>query len=107
MVVSFGEFGKIELKVGQILSVEDVEGKDRLFKLRVDIGTEITLVAGLKQFYSGEELLGRKIIVVANLAPAKIGGIESQGMLLAAKGNDGKYMLATIDASVANGTLLE
>ena|SRR3989344_1899473 len=107
MVVSFDEFKKIELKAGQILSVEDVEGKDRLFKLRVDIGTEITLVAGLKQFYSREELLGRKIIVVANLAPAKIGGIESQGMLLAGKDSGGKYCIATIDANVPNGTLLE
>jgi len=107
LAVSFDEFKKIELKAGQIVSVEDIGGKDRLFKLKVDIGSEITLVAGLKEFYSKEALLGKKIIVVANLAPAKIGGIESQGMLLAAENSEGKYVLATIDESVPNGALLE
>jgi methionyl-tRNA synthetase len=84
MTISLNDFKKIDLRVATILEVEDIEGKDRLFKLKIDLGSEQrTIVAGIKQCYSKEELKGKQIIVVANLEPAKIAGIVSNGMLLA------------------------
>ena len=84
-LVSFEEFKKVQLKVGQIKSVHNIEGADKLLKLSVDIGEEKPrqLVAGIAKFYKPADLLDRKIVVVANLAPAKLRGVESQGMLLA------------------------
>jgi len=92
-LVSFQDFQKTELKVAKILKAEAVEGKDKLFKLEVDVGEESprTLVAGLKPHYSAEGLVGKTIVVVANLDPANIAGIESQAMLLAAKNGEGAY----------------
>ncbi len=83
-------FRKIDLRVAKILKVEDIEGADRLYKLTIKIGDteERTLVAGIKKYYKPEELLGKKIIVVYNLKPAKIRGVTSNGMLLAAKDGD-------------------
>ena len=94
-IVSFEDFKKLDLRVAKILSVEDIAGKDRLYKLEVDAGEEKprTLFAGLKQFYTREQLQGRTIIIVANLQPRKLGSIESQGMLLAAKAVDSSYAL--------------
>jgi len=87
-IISFGHFAAVDLRVGRILEVEDHPGARKpMYKLRVDLG-ELgvrQLVAGIKSFYSKEELIGRNIIVVANLEPRKIAGIESQGMLLAAE----------------------
>ena len=86
--VSFDHFAAVDLRVGRILEVEEHPGARKpMYKLRVDLG-ELgvrQLVAGIKSFYSKEELIGRNIVVVANLAPRKIAGIESQGMLLAAE----------------------
>ncbi len=107
-MISFQDWEKVELKAAKILSVEDIEGKDRLYKMQIDLGSEKRqIVAGLKQFYKKKELEGKNIIVIANLEHAKIAGIESQAMLLAAKSNEGKYVLATVDESVAPGTALE
>ena len=107
-MVSFTEWQKIELKVAKIVAVEDIEGKDKLYKLQIDLGSEKRqIVAGLKQYYSKEELQGKSIIVVSNLEPAKIAGIESQAMLLAARDKEGKYKLVTIGESVAPGTKVE
>ena len=85
-IVEFKDWEKIDLRVGKILEVEDIEGADKLYKLKVDLGEEIgerTICAGLKEYYSKEELVDKKIILFVNLAPRKIRGIESQGMLLA------------------------
>ena len=79
------EFHRLDLRVGLIKSVEDHPNADKLYKLKVDVGErEITLVAGLKNFYKPEELLGKRIIVVYNLEHKKFRGVVSQGMLLAA-----------------------
>lgn len=95
-MVSFQEWQRMELKVAKILSVEEVEGKDKLYKIQIDLGQEKRqIVAGLRQFYSKEQLHGNNIIVVANLHPAKIAGIESQAMLLAAKNREGRYKVVT------------
>lgn len=108
LLITFDEWQKIELKTAKIISVEDIPGKDKLYKLGIDLGSEKrTLVAGIKQFYSKEQLEGMAIIVVANLAPAKIAGIESNGMLLAVKNEKGEYSLVTVDGEVAPGTKAE
>jgi len=78
------DFLKLDLRLAKILSAERIEGSDRLLKLRVSLGDEErTLVAGIARHYTPEELVGRKILVVANLKPRKIFGVESQGMILA------------------------
>ena len=108
-MVSFEEFKKIELKIAKIVSAEAIEGKDKLYKLTIEIGEEKprTLVAGLRPFYSREELEGEQIVVVANLDPKPLGGILSQGMLLAVQDKEGKYSLLTPDSEAEPGTAVE
>ncbi|HIH21164.1 MAG TPA: hypothetical protein HA222_00680 [Candidatus Diapherotrites archaeon] len=107
--ISFNDFKKAELKVAKILSVEDILGKDKLFKLSIDVGEENprTLIAGVKESYSKEELVGKQIIVVANLERKRIGSLVSEGMLLAVKASDASYALLTIEKEAAAGTLVE
>jgi len=84
-LISISDFAKIELKVAEIKSAEKVENADKLLKLNVSLGDEERqIVAGIAKHYNTEDLVGRKIVVVANLKPAKLRGVESQGMLLAA-----------------------
>ena len=96
-VITFDEFQNVELKIAKVLEAEKVDGADKLLKLQVEVGDEKRqLVAGIAKFYKPEELVGKMIVVVANLKPATIFGIESHGMLLAAK--KGKNLtLITID----------
>jgi methionyl-tRNA synthetase len=106
-IVTMKEFERLELKVGEILAVQEVTGSDKLYALQVDIGgKQIQLIAGIRKQYTPKELNGKKIVVVANLAPIKIRGVESQGMLLAAvePGNDGKITLLTVDRDVQVGS---
>ncbi len=83
--VSLEEFEKLELRVGVVKRVEEIEGSKKLLKLLVDTGEERQLVAGLKGHYTPEELTGMRVVVVANLKPAKLMGVLSEGMLLAAQ----------------------
>ena len=86
-IVGFDDWSKLDLRVAQIKNVEDIEGADKLYKLTVNVGSEIgerTLCAGIKEHYSKEDLKDRKIVMIVNLAPRKMRGVESQGMLLAA-----------------------
>ncbi len=107
-MIKFDEWKKIELRTAKILQIEDILGKDKLYKLEIDLGNEKrTLVAGIKPYYSKEELQGKTIIVVANLEPAKIGGIESNGMLLAVRDAEGKYKLLSAEGDIAPGTTIE
>ena len=105
--IGFNEFKKLDLRIAEIKTVEDVEGKDKLYKLTIEVGEkEKILVAGIKQQYPKEELVGKQIIIVNNLQPAKIGGILSEGMLLAAY--DSKNLaLLTVDKRMETGTLVE
>ena len=108
MVLEFGDWQKVELKAAKVLSVEDVPGKDKLYKLKIDLGGEQRqLVAGIKPFYPVEKLLGRTIVVVANLQPRMIAGLESQGMLLAVKNAQGGFTTLTVDEDVPPGTSVE
>ncbi len=103
--VSFKQFSEIDLRVATVLSAEKVEGADKLLKLVVKIGNEQrTLAAGIAKFYSAEELIGKKIIIVANMEPRKLRGIESQGMLLAAvEEEDKNIVVLTTDKQVEDG----
>ena len=102
--ISFDEFKKINLVVGQIKEVSKIPNKDKLYKLKVDIGkSEIQLVAGIAPYYTIEELKNKKIALVENLQPAKIGGEISNGMLLAADDKKGKVVLLTVDKDIEVG----
>ncbi|HTL69823.1 MAG TPA: hypothetical protein VL404_00885 [Candidatus Eisenbacteria bacterium] len=84
--IALADFKKIELRTAKILDVQEVPGADRIWKLTIDVGTEKKeIVAGIKAFYTREALLGKSVVVVNNLETAVIRGVESRGMLLAAK----------------------
>ncbi len=106
--IKFSDWQKIELRAGKILEVEDIEGADKLYKLKINLGKEFgerTLVAGIKQHYKKGELTGKKCIVFANLEPRKIRGIESKGMLLAAVSEDEKKVfLLKPDKEIEEGS---
>jgi methionyl-tRNA synthetase len=104
--ISIDDFAKIELKVGLVKSAERVEKADKLLKLLVDIGDEVRQVlAGIAMGYAPEELVGRKVVIVTNLAPRKMRGLESNGMLLAASaGPDGKPVLCTFAEDIPVGS---
>jgi len=101
--VTFDEFKKMDLRVGHVLKAEKVPGTEKLIKMEVDIGTEKrTMVAGVADTYSAEELVGKKLVVIVNLKPAIIRGIESQGMLLAAE-VEGKATIPFFDRDLPAG----
>jgi methionyl-tRNA synthetase len=96
MMITIEEFRRLELKVGTVKSVEPHPNADRLLVLRVDLGSEERqILAGIRAHYPPEELVGKQVVVVANLEPAKLRGMESQGMLLAASDNDRVIILTT------------
>ena len=101
-VISLEEFQKVDLRVAKVLFAEPVKKSDRLLKLRVDIGEERTIVAGIARHYKPEDLVGKTIIVVANLQPTKLMGVESNGMLLASDAVEG-LALATFDKEAKPG----
>jgi len=108
-LVTIEKFREIDLRVARVLSAEAVPGTDKLLRLEVDLGGDgerRQLVAGIAKQYKPEELLGRQIIVVANLQPAVIRGIESRGMLLAAVWEEAgreELSLVTLDREAPNG----
>src|SRR6476646_6376421 len=108
--IDITDFTRVDLRVGQVLTAERIPKADKLLLLTVDVGEEKPrqILAGIAQFYTPEQLLGRKIAVVANLKPRKLRGYESQGMLLAASvGDEGKPVIATFTEDVPNGARLK
>lgn len=107
--ISIDDFAKVEMRVGEVKSAERVPNADKLLKIMVDIGTEVRQVlAGIAQFYEPEKLVGRKVIVVVNLAPRKMRGLESNGMIVAASaGPDAKPVLAGFLEDVPVGARLK
>ena len=88
-IVKFKDWEKLDLRVAEILEVEPIEGADKLYKIKIDLGTETrVLVAGLRHYYNKQELEGKRIIVFCNLEPRMIKRIESKGMILAAVNGD-------------------
>ena len=101
------DYQKLGLKVAEIVTAEQIKGSRRLVQMLVDLGVERrTLVAGIAEAYKPEELIGRQIVVVTNLKPAKLMGVESNGMLLAAS-LDGRPILLSLPEKVPNGTIVK
>lgn len=102
-VITIDDFAKVQLRIAEVLDAEKVENADRLLKLQIQIGEEKRqLVAGIAKWYTPEEMIGKKIVVVANLKPAKIRGVESNGMLLAAKTGDA-LSIVTVERDLPSG----
>lgn len=103
--ISIDDFMKVDLRVAKVLAAEKVANSRRLVKMQVDAGTEQrTLVAGIAEAYEPEQLVGKTIVIVFNLKPAKLMGIESDGMVLAASPDGGRPVLVTFDQDAAPGT---
>ncbi len=103
-LISIEEFAKVDLRVAKVLEASRVEGADKLLKLRLDLGSETRqVVSGIAKHYEPDTLIGKYVILVANLKPVKLKGIESQGMILAASG-DKDLVLATIDGLIESGS---
>lgn len=104
--INFDDFTKVKLRVGRVVRAEDHPNADKLLLLQVDLGDETRQIcAGLKGHYEGADLVGKNLIIVANLAPRKMRGFESQGMLLAASTSDHEQVVVlTTDADIAPGT---
>ncbi|HXZ33309.1 MAG TPA: methionine--tRNA ligase [Terriglobales bacterium] len=105
--ISIEDFAKVDMRVGQVKVAEKVKGADKLLRLEVDLGTEVRqVVAGIAEAYAPETLVGRKVVIVANLAPRKLRGLESNGMIVAAS-DGGKPVLASFLEDVPVGTRLK
>jgi methionyl-tRNA synthetase len=107
--IAIEDFAKVEMRVGQVKTAERIVGADKLLKLTVDIGSEVRQIcAGIAQYYEPESLVGRKVVVVVNLAPRKLRGVESNGMIVAASvGPDGRPVLAGFSEDVEVGARLK
>lgn len=105
--IGIEEFAKVDMRVGEVKTAEKVPGADRLLKLTVDIGAEVRqIVAGIATAYRPEELVGRKVVIVANLQPRKLRGLESNGMVVAAAGEHGAPVLVSVPPETPNGARL-
>ncbi|MEF8788064.1 MAG: methionine--tRNA ligase subunit beta [Planctomycetota bacterium] len=105
-MISMDDFKKVDMKVGRIESAEDHPDADNLLVLQADVGEEDprTLVAGLVGHYGKDELEGKQVVVVTNLEPARLRGIESEGMVLAAQDDDENVVLLTLDKEMEPGS---
>ena len=103
--ITFAEFQKMDIRVGEIKTAEEIEGADKIYKLTVSLGSEERqLVAGIKLFYPKEELLGKKVLVLTNLEPKTIRGVESHGMVLCAHPEDRSQLVyTTIEKDIVVG----
>ena len=102
--ISYDDFAKVQLRVAKVLAAEKVEKADKLLKLQIEVGSEKRqIIAGIAKNYTPEEMVGKKIIIVANLEPAVIRGVESNGMLLAATDENGNFSVLGIDRDVDSG----
>lgn len=102
-MINYEEFSRVQLKVGKVLEAEKVENSEKLIKLQVDLGDEKRqIVAGIGKTYQAETLIGKQIVVVANLEPRTLMGLESNGMLLAAHDESGPIVI-TLDKDVNPG----
>jgi methionyl-tRNA synthetase len=108
--IEIDDFAKVDLRVGQVLTAERVPKADKLLLLKIDLGEEQPrqILAGIAQYYEPEKLIGRKVVIVANLKPRKLRGFESQGMVVAASyGEEGRPVIATFTEDVPNGARLK
>ena len=103
--ISFDEWQKLDIRIGEILEVEDHPNADNLLVMKVNVGEEErNLVAGLKGHYDKDELVGKKVVIFMNLKPVELRGVKSEGMVLAAvEGDDEKIVLLSPEQDIANG----
>ena len=106
--ITYDDFAKLDIRVAKIIATEPIEGKSRIIKGRIDLGNDDQrdVIIGGAQFYDPEDLIGKTVIVVANLEPKKMAGIESNAMLLAADIDDKPFWL-TVDEDVPEGTKIK
>ena len=107
--ISFDDFMKMELQVGEVLSCEPVDGSKKLLCSQVQVsGRVLQIVSGIRKQYSPEDMVGKKVVVITNLAPARLAGVESQGMLLCAENSEGELSLLTVDkpADIEGGSFI-
>jgi methionyl-tRNA synthetase len=106
--IGIEDFAKVDMRVGVVKAAEKIQGADKLLKVMVDIGDEIRqIVSGIAESFAPEDLVGKTVVIVTNLAPRKLRGVESNGMIVAATGPDGKAVLVTVAGEVPNGTRLK
>jgi methionyl-tRNA synthetase len=106
-LIGIEDFSKIELRIGTVIAAEKVEKSEKLIKLKIDIGEERQIVAGIGKAYTPEDLIGKKIVVLANLKPVKLMGVESRGMLLAATDSEGTLSVLTPERDVKTGAKIK
>ncbi|GBD33803.1 Methionine--tRNA ligase [bacterium HR34] len=106
--INLDDFSKLDLRVGKILEAEKIENSEKLVKLQVSLGDEERqIIAGIGKSYLPEELVGRLVVVLANLEPKKLMGYESQGMILAASDETGLPSLLTVDKQISPGSKIK
>src|SRR3989344_1493311 len=106
-MISYEDFKKLDIRIAKIMVAEKIEGSDKLMRLEIALGDEQRqIVAGIAKQYFADELIGREIVIVANLEPRTLKGLESQGMLLAAD-NEGRPILLGPDAEVPAGSIVK
>jgi len=102
--ISFEDFSKIKMKLGQVIKCENIEGSDKLLKSQIKIGNQtVQIVSGIAKYYTPEQMIGKKVVVVTNLKPRKIFGNLSEGMILAASDENGNLDIITVDSNIENG----
>ena len=107
MSISYDDFKKLDLRVAKILKIEKISGKTKIVKGVIDLGDETrNVIIGGAEFYEPDDLIDKTVIVVANLEPKKMAGVESNAMLLAADVNDKPFWL-TVDSEVPTGTMIK
>lgn len=105
--ISFPDFVKLDLRIGTIVTAEPVEGSERLMKMQVDLGSEVgqrQIIAGIALWYKAEDLVNKQVVVVVNLEPKKMMGMESQGMIMA--GGDDEAVLLEVGKPLPAGTVV-
>ncbi len=103
--ITFDDFSKMDIRIGKILEAEKVEKSKKLLKLKVDTGIDVrTVMSGIAEHFIPESIIGKQVTILVNLAPRKIMGVESQGMILMAEDKDGKLRLLQPSEAVAQGS---
>ena len=102
--MTIDEFQKMDLRVEKVLSVERVEGSEKLLKLSMDAGEPKQIISGIAKAYAPEDLIGKEVVIIANLDPRMMMGLESQGMILAAHGENGEPIVLTVEREVPAGS---
>jgi methionyl-tRNA synthetase len=106
--IIFDEFEKMDIRIGTVLEAEKIAGTDKLLKLKIDTGMDVrTVVSGIAQYYKPEELIGKQVSILVNLAPRKIKGIESKGMILMAENAKGELSLVSPVKGADNGSTVK